>query len=33
MPRTPINKIDDVLAADLEARRLAREVIAKHKKK
>src|SRR5579862_6374062 len=33
MPRTPINKIDDVLAADLEARRLTREVIAKHKKK
>src|SRR4029077_16916813 len=32
MPRTPINKIDDVLAADLEARRLAREVIARFKK-
>src|ERR1700758_3322081 len=29
MPRKPINKIDDVLAADLEARRLAREAIAK----
>src|ERR1700723_547062 len=32
-PRTPINKIDDVLSADLEARRLAREAIAKRKKK
>jgi 1-deoxy-D-xylulose-5-phosphate reductoisomerase len=32
MPRTPINKIEDVLAADLESRRLAREAIAKRKK-
>jgi 1-deoxy-D-xylulose-5-phosphate reductoisomerase len=32
MPRSPINKIEDVLAADLEARRLAREAIAKRKK-
>jgi 1-deoxy-D-xylulose-5-phosphate reductoisomerase len=32
MPRLPINKIEDVLAADLEARRLAREATAKRKK-
>jgi 1-deoxy-D-xylulose-5-phosphate reductoisomerase len=32
MPRSPINKIEDVLAADLEARRLAREATAKRKK-
>jgi 1-deoxy-D-xylulose-5-phosphate reductoisomerase len=31
MPRTAMNKIDDVLAADLEARRLAREEVAKLK--
>ena len=33
MPRTPMNKIDDVIAADLQARHLAREVISKRKKK
>jgi len=33
MPRTPISKIDDVLAADREARRLAREAIAMREKK
>jgi len=32
MPRTPINEIEDVLAADLEARRLARAAIARRKK-
>jgi len=32
MPRTPTNKIEDVLAADLEARRLARAAIARCKK-
>jgi 1-deoxy-D-xylulose-5-phosphate reductoisomerase len=31
MPRTAMNKIDDVLEADLEARRLAREEVAKRK--
>jgi 1-deoxy-D-xylulose-5-phosphate reductoisomerase len=31
MPRTPVTKIEDVLAADLQARSLAREAIAKHK--
>jgi 1-deoxy-D-xylulose-5-phosphate reductoisomerase len=29
MPRTPMSKIEEVLAADLEARRLAREEIAR----
>ena len=32
MPRTPINEIEDVLAADLEARRIARAAIARRKK-
>jgi 1-deoxy-D-xylulose-5-phosphate reductoisomerase len=32
MARMPIKKIEDVLGADLEARRLAREAIAKRKK-
>jgi 1-deoxy-D-xylulose-5-phosphate reductoisomerase len=31
MPRTPVTKIEDVLAADLEARSLAREAIARRK--
>jgi 1-deoxy-D-xylulose-5-phosphate reductoisomerase len=32
MPRTAINKIEDVLEADLEARRLARAAVARFKK-
>jgi hypothetical protein len=31
MPRSPVTKIEDVLAADLEARSLARQAITKHK--
>jgi 1-deoxy-D-xylulose-5-phosphate reductoisomerase len=30
MPRTPVRTIEDVLAADLEARSLAREAVTKH---
>jgi 1-deoxy-D-xylulose-5-phosphate reductoisomerase len=32
MPRTAISKIEDVLEADLEARRLARAAVARCKK-